>query len=1235
MSHKLWDEIKNIRFEYSSRGPIDLKEYVLDNDFLYTILFSIFNIFESTDITELIEIYKYIEEIEKRKTLFLIITNTNTFHDSMFNFLNMLKNNFDVDLYEKDNIVFLPNVQKNIINTHEFIYDNENNNYPNRNTVILDNKKNMKVRYKEHYIKYYGRSVKNLIRIVDRISMVNSNIDIALPACWDGQNQLSKKDVDSLIIGKEKYDFNVEVVNKYVNSIFNRIISNGKNIPLTDLDKTHMVYECYDWKVPSSDSSDNSNKENITGDLNKWYNQNINNPTSNLGPSIDDDEINNINDSNVPNSNITDNDILDINNPENYLPEKETIVEQIDVENNISVDKGLVYLSSFLICDYKNDNYITELPFKPNIYAFDNDNYEIYEEYKWWDVITKIESCKDLKSKFSTLYNRKDLSSINSNRKGIGSIYVPDGYTLVLYSKKNMDKSGKIVKLIGPQVFISTNYMYDANICWNADITYIDFEQFDGSYNLFMTDSIRDKFNDRLIGTKFINSKDFNVITGNTDNNDQTTSTLNKNGHTKLWFTDGYIGNRKGSISGAGIYPPYIKGKHNTGCQSREVGDYPDMEIALGETINPDPYVKGYHGKSWDGAYIPKGYQLTLYSEKNFKGDSITYKAIDDDIYLCTGLGRSNYEPYTRGIDVKKLDAKKYTKGSCRYKKLSYDADELKITDTDDWNHIKNNEYYYDESGNKINKPIYSTKDENLTISKLGVYEVSTDLVEKTPDEILRYAIDDKTGMVNIIQINKEESKLQKNNQMDCKLFIYDKKEYKIDTFETLYINFAIVDSDLLGFTNTTNNLNIDYLTKVRNILYNLQNIILKENKFFNSFTKIKYKITYYNCFGDNVEVLNDELNIDDNIILSPHPLSTSIDFDLYDKSTTEINKKDILNSNIIFNGIKKLNSIYGYQDSKNSNYKIPFIIQHNKFINENILQSNSSNNDFDKKENEPEILFYLSKFHNGYYHFPINPNDIVVKNCLLNNSYKNKPFNSGLTDTNYSLDIKGFYHFYFMISIDNTWDLKYPYLYKNTTTKYNCNTSKLTSNIDDLLLKNLENNIRYYSSNTKMLKSTMNQNEKNQMINELSYYFAQDYLTRRVQEYANIEVKMDGNEEVTKKIKTDNNGFVIDSNIKLNNDDLNNIYKCVIKYNNKYYEIIRATYDNTKKNNTSNNQDKTLKIGGSYELSWGSVDKYTIKKGEESDGAYIDKEGNIISEPQVKEEGKFAELKDLDKIFG
>lgn len=1218
MAHKLWEEIKNIRFEYSSHGPIDLKEYVLENNFLYTVLFSIHNIFESTDITEMIEIYKYIEEIEKRKILILIITNT--FHDSMFNFLNMLKSNFNVNLYDKHNIIFLPNIQKNIINTQEFIYDNDNNIYPSRNTIILDNKKNMNVRYKEHYIKYFGRSVKNILRVIDRISMVNANIDIALPVAWDGQNQLSKKDIDSLIIGKEKYDFNIDVVNKYVNSIFNRVVSNGKNIPLTDLNATHMIYECYKWKQPSdTDNNNNTSNQNITGDLNNWYNNVIDNSQSNLGPSIGQEVINIDNDTIAPNSDINDINKLDINNPESYTPEKEEIIEHIDVENNINVDSGFVYLSSFLICDYKNDNYITELPFKPNIYAFDNDNYEIYEEYKWWDVISKEESCKDLKSKFFKLYNRKNLSSINSTRKGIGSIYVKDNYTLVLYGDKDLNESGKIAKLVGPQVFVSTDYMYDANICWNANITYVDFKQFDGSYNLVKTDSEENK----KINTKFI-STDFNIISGNNITNN----------NTEIWFTDGYIGNRKGLISGAGIYPPYTSGRYNTGCQSRPVGDYPDMEKALGETIDPKPYVKGWHGKSWDGTFIPKGYELILYSHKNFEGESITYQALNNDIYLCTGLGRNDYAPYTKGIDVRKQDTKKYGKGSFKFKKISYDIDELKIENRDDWNHIKNNEYYYDEKGSNISKPVYTNKNDDLSISNLGVFEVTTDLKEKTPDEILRYTIDEDSNMINIVQIDKDNSKLQKNNQMECKLFIYDDKKYEIKTFETLYIKFAIVDNDLLGFTNTTNKLNITYLTKVRNILYNLQNIILKDNKFFNSFTKIKYKIDYYNCFGDKVNVLTEELNKDD-ILFTPSTISNTISFNLYDKSTNDINKKDLLDSTIVFNGLKELNTMHSYQNGKNNNYKIPFIEQHNDFINDNILQINSNTNDFNKKDNEPEILFYLSNFHNGYYHFPINPNDIIIKNCLLNNSYKNKPFNSGLNDTNHSLDVKGFYHYYFMISIDQSWDLKYPYLYKNTLNKYNANTSKLTKDIDNILLKNLENNIRYYSNNSKMLKSSVSQNEKNQMINELSYYFAQEYLTNRVKNYADIEVTMDGSQEITKKIKTNNNGFIIDSDILIDKDDLNRIYKCVIKYNNKYYEIIRATYDNTKTNN-NDKDNSSLKIGGSYELSWEQIDKYKIKKDEEERGsAYIDEEGNIISEPNVRVDGKFTELSDLDKIFG
>jgi hypothetical protein len=137
MPHKLWEEIKNIKFIHSNNGFINVKDHIEEHNLLYTVFMSFYNIFNSTDTTEIVEIFKYIEEIKKRKILVILITNT--YFDSMLNYLEVLKTNFGVNFDNNPNVVFLSNIQNDLISTNEFINDINDDLYPSRNTLILDN----------------------------------------------------------------------------------------------------------------------------------------------------------------------------------------------------------------------------------------------------------------------------------------------------------------------------------------------------------------------------------------------------------------------------------------------------------------------------------------------------------------------------------------------------------------------------------------------------------------------------------------------------------------------------------------------------------------------------------------------------------------------------------------------------------------------------------------------------------------------------------------------------------------------------------------------------------------------------------------------------------------------------------------------------------------------------------------------------------------------------------------
>lgn len=140
-----------------------------------------------------------------------------------------------------------------------------------------------------------------------------------------------------------------------------------------------------------------------------------------------------------------------------------------------------------------------------------------------------------------------------------------------------------------------------------------------------------------------------------------------------LWFTDGYVSNKDGEVEGAGINKPYSEVRFNTGTESIGVGDYPDMYKALGEVVEPQPFVTNWHEKTLDGIFIPKGSSLTMYTQMNFKGEEITFKAIEEDMYICSGANRQDFEPYTKGIDMRYCDCEKYQNGSMKIRRIDYE----------------------------------------------------------------------------------------------------------------------------------------------------------------------------------------------------------------------------------------------------------------------------------------------------------------------------------------------------------------------------------------------------------------------------------------------------------------------------------------------------------------------------------------------------------------------------------
>jgi len=177
-----------------------------------------------------------------------------------------------------------------------------------------------------------------------------------------------------------------------------------------------------------------------------------------------------------------------------------------------------------------------------------------------------------------------------------------------------------------------------------------------------------------------------------------------------LWFTDGYVSNKEGAIEGAGINTPYSEVRFDTGTETIGVGDYPDMYKSLGEVVDPQPYVFNWHEKTLDGIFIPKGYSLTMYTIPNFKGEEITFKAVDEDMYICSGANRDDFEPYTKGIDMRHCKCEYYQNGSMKIRRIDYkDIDNVIINNRLKLNvKFTNPEYIYelnikDQLGNLLN----------------------------------------------------------------------------------------------------------------------------------------------------------------------------------------------------------------------------------------------------------------------------------------------------------------------------------------------------------------------------------------------------------------------------------------------------------------------------------------------------------------------------------------------------
>jgi hypothetical protein len=574
------------------------------------------------------------------------------------------------------------------------------------------------------------------------------------------------------------------------------------------------------------------------------------------------------------------------------------------------------------------------------------------------------------------------------------------------------------------------------------------------------------------------------------------------------------------------------------------------------------------HGKSLDGIYIPKGYNLILYSEKNFKGKNIEYNAIVGDIYTTRATTNPNFKKYlNKNKDFRYLDTATYANGSMKIINLNKfgNSNDISITNISNWTDIKNEEYYKDYKGEYVDKSIYANKNGNLLLKDIKTNSSLDYLTLKTPDEVLRYIV--HTNYIEILQLNKDKYNLLSNTLINIKIYSTNKYDKIIIPFDTLNINFVVVDERKIGFTDTVNKVMKEKLNKVYNILFNLQKYILVDNIYNNAFDKIKFSINYYNSFSHKKIIIENEIIEKDTILFDVDDLINNINFDLYDVNLADIDVIELLDRDFIYNGIRELDGFYTNINTDNiNNYKIPFIYEHNY---EKLEPSNIKESEFYTDiNNEPNIMFFISNFSNGRYNFPINPSDTITNKCLFYNNYKDTIFNSKLSsELDSLLNVQGFYWFYFMISSDEKWDLKFPYIKDNNLVTYNSNASTLTNSIDKILLKNSKNNIRYYSNNSNMLSLNLSNANEIKLNEELAYFFNKEYLATRIKKYGTVSSHINSNDInsdiVTITTKTNSDGIInnISNNVKIPND----VYKVEVTYNNKVYKIMRGTWDTTK----------------------------------------------------------------------
>jgi len=137
----------------------------------------------------------------------------------------------------------------------------------------------------------------------------------------------------------------------------------------------------------------------------------------------------------------------------------------------------------------------------------------------------------------------------------------------------------------------------------------------------------------------------------------------------KVFFTDSYIGNKRGMIKGVQIVEKNDDGLKPAYASNDRIGigTYSNIRKTLTGIYDPEPYEKGWQDKTLDGVYIPKGLALKLYTEKNFSGASEYYAAKTDDIYLCTGpIKEQEYitGEYDEGLDLRPVNLHDYENGS-------------------------------------------------------------------------------------------------------------------------------------------------------------------------------------------------------------------------------------------------------------------------------------------------------------------------------------------------------------------------------------------------------------------------------------------------------------------------------------------------------------------------------------------------------------------------------------------